>query len=147
MLLPTGAEAATARENITRRYIDQIREMLPDTASRDIRDLITNVRADPLDVPAWGRLESALFAAAHRDRSSTFAQWSRTVEHAKQGRRIALKMRDIADAGAPICDAHGPMSSTPDASAPRGTRWWCEDDPNCLSRYWWLDGSHLTRGA
>lgn len=147
--LPIGAEAAAARRRTVGHYADYVEQELPDETPDDVRNLLAQVREDPLDSMRWTNLSAALHGHFVRGiNAGTYEQWRRPGDWAKQGSYMAWKMYELARADAPICDEHGPMVDSTDPAVQEshdGHRWHCAGAPRCRAGYWWIDGTHLIR--
>jgi hypothetical protein len=156
--LPIGEEAAAARRRQPAAPIDEVRRTLPvDTVDTEINDLLDQVGVDPLDTTRWTRLHAELrsrfqrdFDRYPRDPVSDLYRWELAMNWAKQGSYIAGQMDEIADAEAPICTVHGPMTDSDDPAifqSQDGHRWHCAGRPGCTATYWWIDGTCLRRAT
>lgn len=149
-MLPTGEAAATERRAKLLRYADEIERLLirlPGEIDREVRALlgkaIDGIRANPEDPMIWNAVSSpARFAQdrAYADGRQELAEaWEHINAAARQGSWMAFRMRDIAQANAPICETHGAMVGSDD--------WRCLADAGCKAPYWWLDGTRFVRKA
>lgn len=138
-MLPIGEEAAAARLRLATSYIGYFERELPTPATGRLADALEIVRADPLDPTAW----AGLAAEVRTQIDVPPRPWNTPSDWAEQARHIVIRMNDVAEADAPICDTHGPMTSKPDAGAPNGTLWFCAGAARCRAGYLWFDGTYF----
>lgn len=157
MELPRGAEAANARTRKMLDHADLIAHDLnriehdPTGMRASVLAAIDAVRANPLDRTTWWALAQLTHSARHRcaygpGNAAGFEDWDRVHSAVNQGEWRRWQMVEIQDAGAPICDEHGPMAVL-DPPVPNGDEWQCVAAPDCRAGYPWLDGTHLGRNV
>lgn len=137
--------AAAQRRNRLLPYADEIERLLdrvPETGTGHramVAAALPVVRGNPVDPAVWSQASGpARFARdwAYTQRPEAAQLWERLHDAARQGAWMAHQMAEIAAAGVPLCEAHGPMT---DAEQ-------CPQYPGCTSPYRALDGTRFVRG-
>jgi hypothetical protein len=113
----------------------------------DVVDAIYRRDFNPENPVRWRSLSAAASALRnhawqHFGNADQADPYVRLRDAAETGYRMAVTIRIVADADAPICREHGPATLI-DADA---ELWRCAGGADCRSPYLWLDGTERHRG-